>query len=146
LNETLGHDEKNLVCFDRLLPGNPARALMMESIMGQLLSAKRYQDILKDAQPGTIFSGQVENLKAMLAGFGQNEAMKERMEKVFRKKTVSTGAHYLEALAGVQRTAEARTLADQILNFDSTDETKGELARAAERAGNSEVAKYIRSK
>ena len=42
LNDTLGQKECSLSCFDRLPPNSPSRRVMRESLVEQLLSAKRY--------------------------------------------------------------------------------------------------------
>jgi len=111
----------------------------------QLLSAKRYPDILQNADPAAIFSQQVENLKTMLAHFEQNDARRAMLESSFRKRAVSSGSQYLEALAGLHRNAEAKALADDILKFDSTAPTSDELVQGAEQAGNDELVAYIKA-
>jgi len=111
----------------------------------QLLSAKRYEDILQNGDPSAIFSQQVANLKTMLAHFEQNDARRAMLESSFRKRAVSSGSQYLEALAGLHRNAEAKALADDILKFDSTAPTSDELVQGAEQAGNDELVAYIKA-
>lgn len=146
LNEALEQPERNLTLFDRLPAKSPARAQMLESVFDQLLRAKQYEDALKDTDANAIFSREVKRFDQMLAGLEKNPGMKAQVEGVFRQRTVTTGSHYFEALAGAQKDDAAKTLADQILSFDSSRTTKNELAQGAERAGNAALVKFIHSK
>jgi thiol-disulfide isomerase/thioredoxin len=146
LNEVLGERDRNLTLFDRLPAKSPSRAILLESVLDQLLSAKRYEEILKNADPSAVFSRAVQRVDDMLASLGKSATTKDRVERVLRERTVSTGSHYFEALAGVHNDDEAKTLADQILRFDSTETTKDKLVQGADRAGDTDLVKYIRSK
>jgi hypothetical protein len=146
LNETLGQPEKNLVLFDHLAVGNPARSIVLESITEQLVEAKRYQDILAGDDPGAIFEKQLKQSQQGLSGLARSSPNRKHLERYYRQQTVSTGAQYFEALAGMQRSNEAETLADHVLQFDNTAATRDRLAQAAERAGNPELAKDVKSR
>jgi hypothetical protein len=58
--------------------------------------------------------------------------------------TVASGAHSFAALAGLKRNDEGKELAQQILKFDSLPATRITLAQAAERAGNAELAQFVK--
>jgi thiol-disulfide isomerase/thioredoxin len=146
LNEVLNQRERNLTLFNRLPPKSPSRFILLENVLDQLLSAKRYEEVLRDADPGSIFSREVKRVNEMSATLGKSATTKDRVERVLRERTVSTGSHYFEALAGVHNDDEAKTLADQILKFDSTETTKDKLVQGADRAGDADLVKYIRSK
>lgn len=146
LNEALGQKERNLALFDRLPARSPCRAMLLDSVLDQLLGAKRYEEILKGTDANSVFSQEVTRVEQMLASIGNNATMKARVEGVFRQNAVSKGSHYVEALAGLHKDDEAKTLADQILKFDSTAATKDKLVQGADRAGDADLVKYIRSK
>jgi hypothetical protein len=146
LNEALGQKERNLSLFDQLPQESPCRAMLLDSVLDQLLSARRYEEILKGADANAVFAQEVARMEQMLASLGNNATMKARVEGVFRQNAVSKGSHYFEALAGVHKDEEAKTLADQIFKFDSTATTKDKLLQGAKRAGDADLAKYIRSK
>jgi hypothetical protein len=57
---------------------------------------------------------------------------------------VTVGAHCFEALAGLKRNRDGKNLAGRILKFDSSAATRDLLAEAAKRAGNSELAGYVK--
>lgn len=146
LNETLGQPEKNLALFDHLVVGNPARNIVLESITEQLLAARRYRDVLAGNDPEAILKKELEQSQQGLSSLPKSNPNRKRLERSYRQRSVSTGAHYFEALAGMQRSNEAETLADHVLKFDNTAATRDRLAQAAERAGNTELAKNVRSR
>jgi len=146
LNEVLEQSDRNLTLFDRLPAKSPSRVILLESVLDQLLNAKRYEEVLKDTDPGAIFSSEVSRVDRTLASLQNNATTKDRVERVLRERTVSTGSHFFEALAGLHKDEEAKTLADQILKFDSTGTTKDKLVQGANRAGDADLVNYIRSK
>ena len=58
----------------------------------------------------------------------------------------ATLAWAIEALAAVGQVERATAVVDKILNFESSPETKGELQKYAERAGNAAVIQYLQGK
>jgi hypothetical protein len=70
--------------------------------------------------------------------------MRERVETNMRHFTVTEGTHYFEALAGLKRNQDGKDLAGQILKFDSSPATHTLLAEAARRAGNAELAQFLK--
>jgi thiol-disulfide isomerase/thioredoxin len=144
LNRTLGQEEKNLAVYDGLPAGNGTKANIQSLIVDQLLAAKRYADVLQGTDGKTAFKRAVARLDQVLGSVGKDNPMRSRMEESLRKMTVNTGAHDFEALAGLKRNQEGKDLAGQILKFDSSDATRALLAEAGQRAGNAELAQFVK--
>jgi thiol-disulfide isomerase/thioredoxin len=144
LNEVLGQSGNTLALFDRLPTESPARHIMAGMIVDQLLAAKRYGDILSGGDPQAVFAQQVEMINYMMDTLNSNNPTTEMYKKSYRKSTVDTGTHYFEALAGLERNEEGKQLAQQILKFDPSAATHATLAEAAERAGNTELAQFLK--
>ncbi len=80
----------------------------------------------------------------MLNSVGKNNPMRDQMVGSLRQMTVTSGTNYFEALAGLKRNQDAKDLAGEILKFDSSQGTRDSLAKAAKRAGNAELAGYVK--
>jgi hypothetical protein len=143
-NTALDQKEKNLAVFDQLPAGGLARDTVCGLIIDQLLAAKRYADILGGKDGRSAFGLKVDQFNRMLATVAKDSPTRARMEENFRKYTVACGAHSFEALAGLKQNAEGKELAQQILKFDSSPETRATLAEAADRAGNAELAQFVK--
>jgi thiol-disulfide isomerase/thioredoxin len=143
LNGTLDQKEKDLALFDALPAASPLREKVSGMITDQLLEAKRYADILGGQDAKAVFGKQVDQFNQMLSSIPKDNPVRGQMEKGLRPYAVATGAHFFEALAGLKRNEEARELAQQILKFDASADTRATLAKAADRAGNAELAQYV---
>lgn len=143
LNDVLDQKEKTLAVFDQLPTGSPARPVIANLIVDQLLTAKRYADILSGQDTQAIFAHEVETIQYMIDALKSNSEA-DMYTKSYTKSAVDLGAHYFEALAGLKRNAEGKKLAQQILKFDPSADTHATLAEAAERAGNDELAEYVK--
>jgi thiol-disulfide isomerase/thioredoxin len=144
LNKTLGQEEKNLAVFDQLPAGSKTRGLISPLLTEQFLEAKRYADVLEGTDGKTAFSKAVDRFNMVLNSLGKDNPMRERTEANFRQMTINKGAQSFEALAGLNRNQEGRDLAGQILKFDSSPDTRTLLAQAAQRAGNDELARFVK--
>jgi thiol-disulfide isomerase/thioredoxin len=144
LNQTLGQGEKNLAVFDVLPAGSEMRANVARLLAQQLLGAKRYADVLQGTDGKPAFKNAVDQFNKVLGSVGKDNPMRGRVEESLRKATVNAGAHGFEALAGLERNQEGMGLARQILNFDSSQVTRTLLAEAAQRAGSSELARFVK--
>jgi thiol-disulfide isomerase/thioredoxin len=142
LNGALGQKDRNLAVFDRLPAGGPVREVVSKLIIDQLLAAKRYGDILGDSDGKAAFAQSVDNYKYMCDVLNPNSPMP--YEKSYRKTTVDSGAHFFEALAGLNRNEAGQELAQQILKFDASETTRATLAEAAARAGNAALSQYVK--
>ena len=144
LNQTLGQEEKNLAVFDELPAISPARAIMAGELTDQFLEAKRYTDVLQGTDGKSAFKKAVDQFNMTMDSLGKDNPMRTKVEENFRRFTVTEGTHYFEALAGLKRNQDARDLAAQILKFDSSQDTRDSLAKAAKRADNAELAGYLK--
>jgi hypothetical protein len=144
LNNTLDQKEKNFAVFDRLPAGNQGRDTILMLYADQFLEAKRYADVLQGTDGKPAFKKAVDRFDKMLASVGKDNPMRERMEEMMRQMTIKTGAHSFEALAGLKRNQDGEEMAGQILKFDSSPATRTLLAEAAKRAGNAELAQYMK--
>jgi thiol-disulfide isomerase/thioredoxin len=144
LNGALDQTEKNLAVFDRLPVGSPVRDVVRGRIIDQLLQAKRYADILDGRDGKAAFAMLVGVFNDMNDELSPENPQKDMYEQSYRKTTVDSGAHYFEALAGLKRNDEGKELAQQILKFDASAATRATLAEAAARAGNADLAQYVK--
>jgi thiol-disulfide isomerase/thioredoxin len=144
LNGVLDQKEKNFAVFDRLPAGNHGRDIILALFADQFLEAKRYADVLQGTDGKPAFKKAVDQFDQVLVSLGKDNPMRDRMEETMRKMTVNTGAHGFEALAGLKRNQEGKDLAGQILKFDSSQATRTLLAEAGQRAGNDELAQFVK--
>jgi hypothetical protein len=144
LNGVLDQKEKNFAVFDRLPAGNHGRDIILAMFADQFLEAKRYADVLQGTDGKPAFKKAVDQFDQVLVSLGKDNPMRDRMEETMRKMTVNTGAHGFEALAGLKRNQEGKDLAGQILKFDSSQATRTLLAEAGQRAGNDELAQFVK--
>jgi thiol-disulfide isomerase/thioredoxin len=135
-------DQKvNFAAFDRLPSANQGRDTLLELFADQFLEAKRYADVLQGTDGKSAFKQAVDRSKIMLQSVGTNNPV---MEESIHRLTLNKGAHAFEALAGLKRNQDGKELAGQILKFDSSPATRTLLVEAAQRAGNAELAGYVK--
>ena len=144
LNGALDQKEKNLAVLDRLPVGSPIRDVVSDLIIDQLLMAKRYADILGGANGKSAFAKKVDLFNYMSDALDPKNPVRKETEEGYREYTVDAGTHYFEALAGLKRNQEGKELAQQILKFDASAATRVKLTEAANRAGNAELAQYVK--
>jgi thiol-disulfide isomerase/thioredoxin len=143
LNGVLDQKEKNLAVLDRLPAGSPVRDVVSKMIIDQLLAAKRYRDILGGSDGKAEFAQSVNTYQEMCDELSADNPTRGLYEKSYRKSTVDSGAHFFEALAGLNRNEAGKELAQQILKFDASEATRTTLAEAAGRAGNAALSQYV---
>jgi thiol-disulfide isomerase/thioredoxin len=144
LNNTLDQREKNFAVFDLLPAGSPAKDYILTMFADQFLEAKRYADVLQGTDGKAAFQKAVDHFKQLLNSLGKDNPMRERMEGSLRQFTTKNGAQRFEALAGLKRNQDGKELAGQILKFDSSPATHVLLAEAAQRAGDDELAQFVK--
>jgi thiol-disulfide isomerase/thioredoxin len=144
LNNTLDQKEKNFAIFDQLPVGSRGRQVMLTVLADQFLEAKRYEDVLQGTDGKAAFKEAVDRFSQMQNALGKDNPMRERMLDNFRQFTTRNGAQHFEALAGLKRTEDGKELAGQILKFDPSPATRTLLAAAAQRAGNDELAQFVK--
>jgi len=144
LNNTLDQKEKNFAVYEHLPAGSMAKDYVLMLSADQFLEAKRYTDILQGQDGTSSFQMALDRYNMMLDSIGKDSPMRERLEGTMRQMAVTVGAHCFEALAGLKRNRDGKNLAGRILKFDSSAATRDLLAEAAKRAGNSELAGYVK--
>ena len=136
LNKALGEGARTLAVFDQLPANDPRRAALSNMLFDQLLEARRYADAVLGSRVKTAASMLEETAahkQDMIAQVG------EAGVKMMMQSSVRSAAKVFEVLAGAGRLDESRALADQILKFDASDETKTLLQSHATRAGHPEL-------
>ena len=143
LNNVLNQQEKNFAVFDQIPVGSPVRWAISDLIVNQLLKAKRYADVLTGREAKSLFTKEAELTDYMTNTLNPEDRNHDLYKKSYRKTAVKYGTNLFEALAGLQRNAEAGELAQQILRYDSSATTLSALSEAATRAGNVQLVKNM---
>jgi RNA polymerase sigma factor (sigma-70 family) len=142
LNDALGEPIETMGFFDELPATHPARGALVNQAGDQFLRASRYQDIVGAGNPEAAFD------MALMVAKNTNEHVKdnEALQSIMRRRVVEAGGRGLEALSGVGQVERATALAEKILTYDNSPETRGELLKYAQRATNQAVVAYIKSR
>jgi hypothetical protein len=139
LNDYLEDKGRSLSLYDRLPRDSKFKKDLGQKVTPQLLAARRYDDILQNADSQTAFAKQVEVMDSLAKFLPDNEIRKETLTS-FRKRAVDVGLAHFEALAGTKKDSDALALADKIQKLDPSPAVREQLARAATRAGNTKLA------
>src|SRR5215208_3318702 len=83
--------------------------------------------------------------EAMMKAVGA-AAKDEKFQAMNRQTVVQAGGWGMEALAAVGNVERATGVAEKVLKFDSSPETKAELLKYAQRSGNASVIQYLQGK
>jgi hypothetical protein len=132
--------------FDQLPATHPARGQLVDLAPEAFLRANRYQDMVNAGHPETSLDQALslsDYHKAQSKTNGPNDKSREAHT---RRRVVETGGWALEAFAAVGQVERATAVADKVLKFDSSPETKGELLKYAQRAGNATVLSHLMNK
>ena len=141
LNDNLDEPNRNLALFDQLPDTHPARTALANHATEQFIKANRYLDVVNAGTPEENFERAVANDAAFKkTGLGDGSRA-----DYTRRRIIETGGRALEALAGAGEIERARILADKILKYDSSPETKAELLKYAQRAGSGAIVEQIRA-
>ncbi len=143
LNKTLEQPEKSLAVFDKLPANSKTREIMSRLLTEQFLEARRYADVIQGTDGKAAFKKAVDQYHTTLDSLGENP-MRKQVQETLRRMAINQGTHYFEALAGLKQNQDGKDLAGQILQFDSSQSTRNFLADAAKRAGNTELAQYVK--
>jgi hypothetical protein len=142
LNEHLDQPVRTLELFDQLPVGHRARAAIADVALEQFLTARRYHDILEAGNPEATFDRAKLSFNALTE---RNTPAREDLQVNIRRRAVESGASALEALAGAGQVDRAIALANSVLDFDSSPETRGQLLKHAQRAGHPQVLAYLQN-
>jgi RNA polymerase sigma factor (sigma-70 family) len=137
LNAALNDNARNLAVFDKLPTGDRRRQGLMVRVYDQLLAAKRYQE----AAEGRPYSQMVTLFEAMAveSPIPTNMPNPENFRQITRKNIVTNTAKNIEVLAGAGQLENARLLAEKVLAYDNTGETRAIIQECATRAGHPEL-------
>lgn len=135
LNRALGEEKTTLALYDSLPASDPRRAgLESRELFNLLLADKRYSDILI-AKPYDKMATEFRRMAddpAYSGGAGRDA----RRGRIF---VVETAARNVQALAGAGHVDKAKALAELMLAYDNTPETRAIIRDYAKRGGQSNL-------
>ncbi len=142
LNANLGEPKQTLVLFDRIKAdkSQPARVrqYLFEQALDQLLKAKRYQEVVADADAKAKVRERIARHEREKSFMPDDPRLRS-----FMKRQVSVdGAKYYEALLGSGDRTGAAGIAALLVAFDAPDAYQ-ELIAAANRAGDAVAAEAL---
>lgn len=149
INRALGKAgiEKNLAFYDVLKERKQRKleAYILDSVLTDLLKAKRYKDIVESAAD---ISNRVEKRIYSYRGLvlfnkGKQDSIPEDVLNSSKKSTITYGEQYFTALLGAGELEQAKKLAQQIISFDSSPETFSSLVKKAEEFSAKDLAKEL---
>ena len=123
--------------FDQLAPDDTRRRSLGSSIYDLLAGSGRYQDALQARPYGSmssLFESRIQERE--LPANVPNSAQVGQVERNF---AVISTAKDIEVLVGAGDLAHAKTLAERLLAYDGSDETKAVLQKSLTRAGHPEL-------
>ena len=144
LNSCLGDEARTLALFDELPPRSKARYVLFDRVFEQLVEHRRYDELLAFVDPLQTFSQ--EKRMALMRKALWDDSPEARYERGNRAFAIARGAALVEALAGLGRIDEARTLIDKILKFDGRPEARTLLEQHLRRAECTELVRYLQPK
>jgi len=127
INNYLGEKARNLEAFDQAGTNASLKAALGYWVFDQLLEQKRYEDALS-AQP-------LAKYEELFTRMSSAKIPREQLSPIL----AGSAGKELEALAGAGRLEDARNLMEQVLQFDHSEATLGELRKHLERAGHLEL-------
>ncbi len=133
LNKELKMDEDTVAVFDQIPAGDRRRVTISIYLFDYFVEKQRYADAVLFNMPET-FTMNIERAKAQKKKGGNDD-----VSASLARYTATNIAKHVEALAGAGQLDEARALADKLLDFDSSDDTKALLKKGAVRAGHPEL-------
>jgi RNA polymerase sigma factor (sigma-70 family) len=135
LNIALNDDSQTMDLFKQLDPSDPRRAAVGLGVYDQLVTGQDYTD----AAQVVSYQKMTMMIDAMTQPPPATATMPAQAQEIMRTTTVSTASKFVEVLAGSGDVDDARALADKILAYDNSDETKAILQSHANRAGHPDL-------
>ncbi len=123
--------------------GNQARSALVPMVFDALLDARRYADLLANAED---IAGKIEHRIEKLRQLPQDSAASAALASQRRhlaEEVEEMSRAYYEALLGVGRGAEAARIAQAWLGFDGNATHLLQLAEAARRAGHADEGRAL---
>lgn len=137
LHRGMDAPERTLELFDRLPQESKARRVVFDYVVAELITARRYADVVAMVDPQKHFDEQVRKARGGIAcpccsvssidQYGVEGAVAQH------------GARLVETLAALGRDAEARALLAAVREFRPGEVTEGKLRTHLERAGRIEL-------
>lgn len=133
INRVLKEPERTLAVFDQLPVGDPRRNALASGAFDLLREQRRYTDAMEGTTFVQISHGFDRNTeeRTLPAGITNPEAVRKSQ----RSYAITSTAKNIEVLAGAGKLPEARTLAQRLIAYDSTPETRALLQTHLARAG-----------
>ena len=144
LNLCLDDEQRSLSLFDELPPRSRARHILFDYLLPRLVQERRYKDVLDRIDPLRVFEQEV--VFARIRRGVLADSPRAREVRGTRAYAVSRGAALLEALAATGRLEDARPLADRILDFHDTPESRALLTQHLERVAADELLAHIKAR
>jgi RNA polymerase sigma factor (sigma-70 family) len=137
INHALKDDQANLAILDKFPQGDRRRKTLAFASADYLVANQRY-DIAAEGWPYGVISAGLERRLQSLQDLPLPTATPnpEEARRVFRESTLAWAATNIEMLAGAGDLAHARSLAERLLAFDSSESTRALIQQHAERAGH----------
>ena len=140
INRYLGQEELTLRIFGAVEPGSKYWEILGWGIREFLLEHRRDDDLLRIFNPEKELAEQVRSLD------GPKFDPDGRLKSHLKDKLVRACAPLVEVLAALGHHERARQLADGILRISRTDSVVSQLISHGERAGDVQLADYLRSR
>ena len=133
INQYLKEPDRTLAVFDQLPAGDQRRSRLALVAFDLLRERQRYSDAMEGRTFGQITQQFDRNIEERPAPAGISDP--ERMRNAQRSYAVTSTVKFVEILAGAGNLDQARTLAERLLAFDATAETRALLQTHLARAG-----------
>jgi RNA polymerase sigma factor (sigma-70 family) len=137
INRTLDEPQRTVAFYDSLPPNSPDRRMLAMIAFDPLVASQRYSD----AMIGRDYSRMVSTfeMSAQERPVPQSIADPERFRAMQRNQLVESTTTNIEVLAGAGDLDQAKELAQRLLKYDSSAQTKAVLARHLSRAGRPDL-------
>jgi thiol-disulfide isomerase/thioredoxin len=135
LNDAVHESAANLEILDSLPAADPRRSPFVQRLFSQLLTAKRYPDLVGELSGGKM-QRQWQNMQQLANRPGQKLPQQAETEKKLARQWL---AARIEVLAGAGQTADASTWIKTALEFENSDTMKSLLRQHLSRAGHPEL-------
>lgn len=133
INRVLKEDDLTIAIYDQLPASDPRRRSLASGAYDQLVAGQRYGDAAQVRDYAFLLSAFESQIKERpLPG---NAPKPEAMRQAQRTSAIAAAAKSIEVLAGAGKLAEARNLAERLLQFDGSATTKAVIQKHATRAG-----------
>ena len=132
LNLCVKQEDRSLAVYDRLPERSRARQILFDRVLGQLVAARRYEEVLGIADAETVFRQEVRMARSRRFLCAETPEMRD--ERGTRMFAIARGGLMVECLAGVGRTEEAGRLVERVLTYQDDGATRSLLRDHLRRA------------